>query len=90
MGPVVTAMAAETSDSVILHLPTPALPGQVLTVDSPSCPLSALGVRSRVVDSMQASAAQQRLPTGNRNCPQLLCIANIYVLLLVNALKIRK
>ncbi len=38
----------QRSDSVIDHLPTPALPGQVRTVDGPSCPLSALGVRSRV------------------------------------------
>ena len=40
---------AESSDcGISQHLPTPALPGQVRTVDGPSRPLSALGVRSRV------------------------------------------
>jgi hypothetical protein len=49
MGPVVTEIELETSRCIIFEdLPTPALPGQVRTVDSPSCPLSALGVRSRV------------------------------------------
>jgi hypothetical protein len=49
IGAVVTETEADTSGSAILIiLPTPALPGQVRTVDSPSCPLSALGVRSRV------------------------------------------
>ncbi len=50
----------------IAHLPTPALPGQVHTVDgtpSRTCssrPLSALGVRSRV-DVVQRTAASVRL-----------------------------
>ena len=58
-------------------LPTPALPGQVRTVDGPSCPLSALGVRSRVWT--RATLAQGSV-RGNRNCLEMLCIANICVL----------
>ena len=67
IGPVVT----ETGSDNFRHRPfraspTPALPGQVRTVDSPSCPLSALGVRSRVWTVCQASAGLERLPAPGR------------------------
>ncbi|BBZ06085.1 hypothetical protein MDOR_02540 [Mycolicibacterium doricum] len=44
--------------SVIENLPTPELPGQVRTVDNPSCPLSTLGARSRVVGGASLNVAQ--------------------------------
>ena len=65
--------------TLILHLPTPALPGQVRTVDGPSRPLSALGVRSRVWTVCRL-AQSHACPPGIANCSRLVCIANICVL----------
>src|SRR5579875_2255413 len=59
MGPLVTDGSSDTDRSVTGHLPTTALPGQVRTVDGPSRPLSALGVRARGLLSVDQSTLAQ-------------------------------